>query len=87
MILHTENLTVRNIAELKISGEVSMGGHRKYKIYGHLNCPNAAKWVAKGYYVKQRVLFTNESEAIENGYRPCGCCMKKEYQQWKSLQS
>lgn len=83
MILHTDKIERNEIIKLIKSGQVTMGGHRKLKIYGHLNCPNAKRWIKKGHYVKQRVFFTSESEAIENGYRPCGCCMKEEYKEWK----
>jgi len=30
----------------------SFGGHRKDKIYGTLDCKGAARWLAKGHYVK-----------------------------------
>ncbi|MCE6992186.1 hypothetical protein LZG72_23970 [Dyadobacter sp. CY323] len=33
--------------------------------------------------LKNRVFFESESEAIENGYRPCGHCMRDEYSKWK----
>ena len=48
-----------------------LGGHRKDKIYGRLDCKGAARWIARGYYVKQRVFFADEATAIEAGYRPC----------------
>lgn len=54
------------------------GGHKGLKIYGKLDCPSALRWIAKGYYVKQRVFFANESDAKQAGYRPCKICMKKE---------
>jgi len=87
MIKHTDKLEKSEIKRLLKSGEVTMGGHRKLKIYGHLNCPNAKKWIDKGHYVAQRVFFKDEAEAIENNYRPCGCCMKKEYKVWKENQA
>lgn len=62
----------------------TLGGNKKLKIYGHLDCPNALRWIAKGYYVSNRVFFKNESTAIAAGYRPCGVCMPKEYKKWKS---
>lgn len=84
MINETTSFTVKQIAILKRDGLISMGGHRKLKIYGHLSCKNAQRYVKKGQYVKQRVLFVNEEEAKQEGYRPCGCCMKKEYNNWKN---
>ena len=60
------------------------GGHRKDKIYGTLNCAGAARWIAKGHYVKQRVFFANEQAAIAAGYRPCFGCLREKYKEWKS---
>ena len=31
----------------------TLGGHKKDKIYGTLDCAGAARWIAKGYYTKQ----------------------------------
>lgn len=62
----------------------SLGGHKKLKIYGRLDCPSALRYIAKGQYVEHRVFFADEETAIEAGYRPCGVCMKEAYKQWKS---
>ena len=62
----------------------SMGGHKGLKIYGRLDCQNANRWIAKGHYTKHRVFFADEATARAAGYRPCGCCMKREYRAWKS---
>ena len=64
----------------------TLGGNRKLKIYGRLDCPSANRWISKGYYVKDRVFFLNEEDAINAGYRPCAVCMKKEYLEWKERQ-
>ncbi|MDD3395402.1 MAG: Ada metal-binding domain-containing protein [Anaerotignum sp.] len=60
-----------------------LGGHRKNKIYGQLDCPAALRTIAKGKYVKNRVFFEDEETAIAAGYRPCAVCMPKEYASWK----
>lgn len=60
-----------------------IGGHRKLKIYGKLDCPSALRYVPKGQYVQYRVFFKYEKTAIAAGYRPCGVCMKEEYKKWK----
>ncbi|WP_053363416.1 Ada metal-binding domain-containing protein [Bacillus sp. FJAT-27251] len=60
-----------------------IGGHRKGKIYGRLDCPAALRAIAKGGYVTQRVFFADEATAIEAGFRPCGVCMPREYAVWK----
>ena len=60
----------------------TFGGHRKLKIYGRLDCPSALKHISKGHYIKHRVFFANEADAINAGYRPCGVCMKEAYRKW-----
>lgn len=60
-----------------------IGGHKKLKIYGKLDCPSALRYISKGKYVKYRVFFKDEKTAIAAGYRPCGICMKEEYKKWK----
>lgn len=61
----------------------TIGGHRKLKIYGKLDCSSARRYIAKGQYVQYRVFFKDEETAIAAGYRPCGVCMKEEYKKWK----
>jgi hypothetical protein len=62
----------------------TLGGHRRNKIYGTLDCKGAARWIAKGHYVKQRVFFADERTAIAAGYRPCAGCMREQYREWKA---
>jgi methylphosphotriester-DNA--protein-cysteine methyltransferase len=61
------------------SGKIGWGGHQQLKIYGVLNC-------ASGKRMKRtnRVFFYSEEEALLNGYRPCGHCMKAAYKKWKN---
>lgn len=35
----------------------TIGGHKKLKIYGKLDCPSALRYIAKGQYIKYRVFF------------------------------
>ncbi|WP_188765451.1 Ada metal-binding domain-containing protein [Emticicia aquatilis] len=64
---------------LKIeSGEISLGGNRKLKIFGRLDCR-----AGKRMKVENRVFFQSEAEAINLGYRPCAICMRSEYLIWK----
>lgn len=65
----------------------TMGGYRKKKIYGRLDCPSALSHIAKGHYVAHRVFFADDQSAIEAGYRPCGVCMKEAFKIWKQGQS
>jgi hypothetical protein len=62
----------------------TLGGHRGNRIYGRLDCAGAARWLAKGHYVKQRVFFADETTAVAAGYRPCARCMPAEYAAWRS---
>ena len=61
----------------------TLGGHRKLKIYGRLDCPSALRYIEKGQYVKYRVFFADEETAIAAGYKPCAKCMPDEYKKWK----
>jgi Metal binding domain of Ada len=61
----------------------TLGGHRRTKVYGRLDCPGAALWIAKGHYVKHRVFFADEAIAIAAGYRPCARCLPATYAEWK----
>lgn len=62
----------------------AFGGHRRDKIYGTLDCKGAARWLAKGFYVKNRVFFADESTAIAAGYRPCYECLREKYREWRA---
>ena len=77
-------LTNENGEEYLSSIPGTLGGNKKLKIYGRLDCPSANRWIAKGYYVQDRVFFIDEATARKAGYRPCAVCMKKEYEEWKA---
>ena len=62
----------------------ALGGHRKNKIYGTLDCKGAARWLAKGFYTKQRVFFADEKTAIAAGFRPFAVCLPQKYKEWKA---
>lgn len=62
----------------------TLGGHRRNRIYGRLDCRGAQRWIAKGHYVKHRVFFADEATAIAAGYRPCAGCMPERYREWKA---
>lgn len=59
-----------------------LGGHRRSRIYGRLDCPAALRAIARGGYVGQRVFFLSEDHAIAAGYRPCAVCMPQAYADW-----
>jgi len=78
MSKHT-NFSARTASFIKAKRKERFGGHRKDKIYGRLDCQSAARWIAKGFYVKQRVFFADEATAITAGYRPCFECLREKY--------
>ena len=63
----------------------TLGGHRKNRTYGRLNCKAARRALGTGSsYAQQRVFFADEATARAAGYRPCGTCMPDEYKAWKA---
>ncbi len=61
----------------------ALGGNRRGRIYGQLDCAAALKTLRRGGYNSHRVFFLDEETALSAGYRPCGNCMPAEYQDWK----
>jgi methylphosphotriester-DNA--protein-cysteine methyltransferase len=61
----------------------TLGGHRRTRIYGRLDCPGAQRAIARGGYVKNRVFFRDERDAIAAGFRPCAVCMPDAYREWR----
>ena len=60
------------------------GGHRRYRIYGRLDCRAALGAISKGGYVAHRMFFADEPTAVAAGYRPCAVCMPAAYRAWKA---
>ena len=80
----TYHLTGPDGAEYRSAMKGTLGGHRRSKVYGRLDCPGATRALARGGpYAKYRVFFADEATAIKAGYRPCGLCMRAEYAAWK----
>jgi methylphosphotriester-DNA--protein-cysteine methyltransferase len=67
---------------VKVRG--TLGGHRKTRIYGRLDCPSALRAIERGGYVAHRVFFADEAAAITAGYRPCARCLPEKYRQWRA---
>jgi len=66
----------------------TLGGHRKNRTYGRLDCKAARRAMEHGRsYEQQRVFFADEATAIAAGYRPCAVCMPEEYKAWKAQES
>jgi methylphosphotriester-DNA--protein-cysteine methyltransferase len=65
----------------------ALGGHRRQRIYGRLDCPAALRAIARGGYVRDRVFFADEEDAIAAGYRPCAVCLRERYARWRAPSS
>ncbi|WPP50378.1 Ada metal-binding domain-containing protein [Catalinimonas niigatensis] len=78
MIRHHEipDLALRRLIKEK---KIGWGGNFKLKIYGTLNC-KSGKRLKK----ETRVFFFSDLEAVKEGYRPCGHCLKEAYKNWKN---
>ncbi|MCE7060394.1 Ada metal-binding domain-containing protein [Dyadobacter sp. CY343] len=71
--------TSRKLYRLIADGAIAFGGNKKLKIYGLLNCKSGKRMKQRN-----RVFFQSEQDAIRNGYRPCGHCMRDKYLDWKN---
>ncbi len=76
MIIHTE-IAGKDLRKKIKQKEICLGGNRQLKIYGTLQCKSG-----KRLKEANRIFFTSANEAIQNGFRPCGHCMKTAYQKW-----
>lgn len=59
--------------------EILFGGNKKLKIYGTLQCTSGKRMKREN-----RIFFASKNEAKQNDFRPCGHCMKEQYQKWKN---
>ncbi|MFE6689388.1 Ada metal-binding domain-containing protein [Streptomyces sp. NPDC057743] len=65
----------------------TLGGHRRARLYGRLDCPSAQRALARGGYVRDRVFFADEATARAAGYRPCAVCLPDAYARWKAARA
>jgi hypothetical protein len=63
----------------------TLGGHRRGRRYGRLDCPSATRAIAAGGYVADRVFFADEHTALAAGFRPCATCLPTRYRVWRAL--
>jgi hypothetical protein len=62
----------------------TLGGHRRSKLYGRLDCRSARQALARGGYARDRVFFLDEHAALAAGYRPCAVCLPDRYAAWST---
>ncbi|MHA3786670.1 Ada metal-binding domain-containing protein [Flavobacterium hauense] len=77
MIEHSQ-LSATELRALIKAGVLTLGGNKKLKIFGQLNCSSGKRMLKEN-----RVFFTSAHEAKYFGYRPCGHYMKQDYKIWK----
>jgi len=77
-MFHHIELEKQKLKSLIKSSKIISGGNKRLKNYGTLSCNSGKKMKTKN-----RVFFCSEKEAINEGYRPCGHCMKNKYLKWK----
>jgi methylphosphotriester-DNA--protein-cysteine methyltransferase len=76
--LKTSGIELRKLIKEQ---QICFGGNEKLKIYGDLKCKSGKRMKKEN-----RVFFVSKDDAIQQGYRPCGHCMKQAYLQWKDEQ-
>ncbi|WP_433343527.1 Ada metal-binding domain-containing protein [Streptomyces sp. CA-253872] len=60
-----------------------LGGYRRGRVYGRLDCPSALRHLARGHYAAWRVFFEDRETAVAAGYRPCAVCLPALYRRWR----
>lgn len=61
-----------------------IGGHRRSRVYGRLDCPAALRALAAGGYVRHRVFFADATTARAAGFRPCAVCLPEDHRGWRA---
>lgn len=77
-MIHHRDIDAGKLRHAISEGLICYGGNIRLKTYGKLSCTSGKRMKKEN-----RVFFVDEKEAIENGYRPCGHCLKKEYKKWR----
>ena len=72
MLTHSE-IASHQLRTLIRKGKIRLAGNRKLKIYGRLDCWSGKKRLKR----ENRVFFASEEEALGEGFRPCGHCMRR----------
>lgn len=81
-MIHHQSISDAELRKQLRSKTICFGGNKKLKIYGTLQCKSGKQMKREN-----RVFFGAEQEAVQNGYRPCGHCMKDSYSKWKEANS
>ena len=77
MIKHTD-ISNEELRKLIKRRSIAFAGNERMKIYGELDCKSGKRMKKQN-----RVFFKTEEEAIKEGFRPCGNCLKERYKNWR----
>jgi hypothetical protein len=77
MIKHTD-IGDADLRKLIREQAIKVGGNLRLRIYGQLHCASGKRMKREN-----RVFFHSGNEAMMQGFRPCGHCMKADYRKWK----
>ncbi len=78
-MIHHNEINQNKLHQKIKQAEIIFGGNCKLKIYGTLQCKSGKRMKKEN-----RVFFKTINQAINNEYRPCGHCMRKDYKIWKN---
>ncbi|HEX9649187.1 MAG TPA: Ada metal-binding domain-containing protein [Cyclobacteriaceae bacterium] len=78
-MIHHSDITTFSLTSRIKNKIIRLAGNKQLKIYGKLNCKSGGRML-----IKNRVFFQSENEAWENGFRPCGNCLRTQYLNWKN---
>lgn len=67
------------IKRMVAAGTLRYAGNESMQVYGEIDCPSGKR-------SRKRVYFASREQAEQLGFRPCGACMRAEYQEWKRQQ-
>jgi methylphosphotriester-DNA--protein-cysteine methyltransferase len=77
MIRHVE-ISNKDVYNKIRSREILLAGNSRLKIYGLLGCKSGKRMKKQN-----RVFFMSEEQALHQGFRPCGHCLREKYKIWK----
>ncbi len=72
---HHDEISDERLRAYLRRGEIRFAGNLRLKIYGTLTC-KSGKRIKRSHWV----FYKEEQEALDQGYSPCGHCMKTAYQ-------
>jgi len=73
-VIYHSAISDRDLRKWMRDRSISLAGNSKLKIFGLLSCRSGKRMKRSN-----RVFFKSSAEAMDNGYRPCGLCMRQQY--------